>query len=419
MQDNIDEFEINAKKQELDNGLRVVIKDINSKIILSKLRVNWGIINEKEEERGFSHILEHWIMGNNTNGDIKYRVIDLNAITKLDRTEFNAEIVKDDVEAYFQWLSKIFCPSFNEDILKLEKKRIMEEEEVVKREAKYFFKIKDIIYRGHPKGIVPFKNKRDINQITAEELKKFYKRGYYPANMDLILVGSIPRGIEKKIKEHFGGYKSSLERAPPYIFPELEELPEKILIYEEISGAKKEDKTAGISLHFIITKQDKLTDYSAALLSFLLGNPSNSILFNELSLNRGLTYSVCGNYNSDYNAREFKIMTEVCAKRVDEALDIIFKEIDNLKKREIDNGVLSLVKRNLRNRIFRKTNSLEGYMYLIEAEMDSENTIKEHLERLEEVDTRKLLEAANKYLPDRDKGKYLLLIEEELKKKNG
>src|SRR3989344_6026179 len=192
----------NYRKFRLGNGLLVALQETPTQTVSGRLRVWHGALNEKKGEEGIAHFLEHSLM---TGGSQKYdpeRADEIrgtfgffNAFTGLEETFFPVDMLAEDSQLFLEYVSDAaFNPRFEVSRVEEERQRVLRETADAKSNPKF----KD--GKACREAVVGF--------ASVDTLREFHQRGYHPNNMDLILVGALPKNIEDLVQENFAQFPS-------------------------------------------------------------------------------------------------------------------------------------------------------------------------------------------------------------------
>ncbi|MGP1360754.1 M16 family metallopeptidase [Campylobacter sp.] len=213
---------------ELKNGLKYYIKEnkFPQKTAIFYLVINSGSTDEKENEKGLAHFLEHMAF-NGSRDFSKNELIkqleslgvkfgaDLNAQTSYDQTSYTLSInvneknLKDVFKVFSNWVDGVRV-----DAKELDKERgvIMEEERQRNTPAYRLYKAQtkelfggSIYYDRSPIG-----DMKVIKSVSAPELQKFYERLYQPRFMSFVAVGDFDKNeIKNLVQNSFNGAKNT------------------------------------------------------------------------------------------------------------------------------------------------------------------------------------------------------------------
>lgn len=418
----------NYKEYKLDNGLVVALQETPTQTIAAKLRVNYGSSHEKKGEEGMAHFLEHCLV---TGGSKKYNPAQAdeirgsfgfsNASTNIGRTFFTGQMLVEDFEKWLDYVSNhVFTPRFDQDRVNGERERVLREISDAKsnplHQANQEFK--SVFYRGHPKGRFVLGREEIVREADLEKIATFYSRGYHPNNMDLIVVGGLPQNTEELIKKYFG--ESLRGENTRKDFPQLKTLKGKQVIQrpasERYNVDNPEESSAYICLAYIGPIGTHIDNYLVRAMNQILGGDTNSLLFQNIGLKKGLAYHVETSYDGDYNAGELRIDTCVPAKRIDEAVDSIFEEIQRMKTERVDERKVERIRRTAKYNLAKAFESNEGHISAIDLKLDEGLTPESFIEGYNGVTPDRILEVANRYLPNKEQGNYILYIRDPLRK---
>ncbi|MFW6173919.1 MAG: hypothetical protein ACOC5T_09255 [Elusimicrobiota bacterium] len=111
-----------------------------------------------------------------------------------------------------------------------------------------------------------------------------------------------------------------------------------------------------------------------------------------------------------------RIDAYVPAKRIDEAIDSLFEQIQRMKTEKVDEKKVERIRRTAKYNLAKAFESNEGHISAIDLKLDEGLTPESIMEGYNGVTPDRILEVANRYLPDREKGNYVLYIRNPLTK---
>lgn len=416
------------KKYKLNNGLVVALQNTPTQTVFGKLRINSGAFHEKKGEEGLAHFLEHClVMGGSDkyNAELSDKIrcsLDyFNASTNIGRTFLVGDVLINNLESWVDFVSEsVLRPRFDKAKCEGERGRVLREIADSKSNSTYSQnrELNRLLYRGHPKGLVTLGKEDIIKNTSLDKIKQFYSERFYPNNMDLILAGGLPANIEEIIDSCFGDASSGQDTRID--FPEGQPLKGKKVIHKytpEICNKENpEDSSARLIICTATPAEQHPDSYALKIISQILGGDANSYLFNRMGVERGLAYYVSSSYDGNYNFGELNINASVPANRIDEALDTAFEEINRMKNQKVSDKRMERIKRIVQYKAAKTFESNEGHISAIETLLDYNLTPELMIEGFSSVTPATIQEVANKYLPDREKGDYLIYIRDPLKK---
>ena len=206
----------------LPNKLKVVLlKDTRNPIIISSIWYRVGSSYESAGSTGISHVLEHMMF----KGTEKVKAGEFSKIIKkLGGTE-NAFTGRD-FTGYYQKINKEHlekCLEIEADRMKnlsLKQNDFKKEIDVIKEErrlrvedrpiSKAFEKTLLQAFGYHGYGIPIIGTMNDLNHLTLDDIKNWYKQFYSPNNATLIIAGDIEGSkIKKLIEKYFASIENT------------------------------------------------------------------------------------------------------------------------------------------------------------------------------------------------------------------
>ncbi|SDK20967.1 zinc protease [Methylophilus rhizosphaerae] len=201
----------------LGNGLKVIVQeDHRAPVVVSQIWYRAGSLDEVNGKTGVAHVLEHMMFKGTKDvpaGQFSRQIAAAggkeNAFTGKDYT------------CYFQQLEKSKLPlSFQLEADRMANLQITDAEfakeiEVVKEERRWRTEDKpqsrvseqfdSLVYRAHPYGrpVVGFMN--DLDNMTAEDAREWYRTWYVPNNVTVVVVGDVQAAEVFKLAEQTFG----------------------------------------------------------------------------------------------------------------------------------------------------------------------------------------------------------------------
>ncbi len=418
----------NYRTYKLQNGLVLAFQNTPTKTISAKLNVNYGALHEKEGEEGMAHFLEHCLV---TGGNKKYNLSHadrirgsfgyVNAQTNVARTSFLGGMLTEDLEKWLDFFSQqVFNPLFEESRVNGERARVLREIADDRSSSSYFIagEFDRAFYREHPAGKNVLGKEEVVISTKIEKLKKFHERGFHPNNMDLLLVGGLPENLEQIIERYFAILPAGENMRA--VFPQLPDLTEKIILHRSfkdlLNKERIENSSAQIGITSIACSESNKDTYALGILAHVLGGDASSRLFQVLGLEKGLAYDAGTRYKGNHNAMAIQTYAKVPAGRIEEAVLTIFEEMQKLKTEKIDEPYMDRIKKLVAYGVAKEVDSNENLLVSLESQLAGGKSPEEKLERYNKVTSDEVLEAAQRYLPDRETGKYILSIKDPLLK---
>jgi zinc protease len=203
----------------LDNGLTLIVhEDHKAPIVAVNVWYHVGSKNEKPGRTGLAHLFEHLMFnGSEHFKDEWFRSIekvgatDMNGTTSSDRTNYFQNVPKDALD-YLLWLESDRMGHF---LGALTQEKLDEQRGVVQNEKRqgdnqpYRIAWKLITEncwpKGHPYSWEVIGSMEDLNALTLEDAKTWFKTYYGAANATLVIAGDVkPEEVLQKVKRTFG-----------------------------------------------------------------------------------------------------------------------------------------------------------------------------------------------------------------------
>ena len=276
----------------LSNGIKVIIEEAEGELTNFTIGFNGGALQD-DEYLGICHYIEHGLFlgtKNRSEEDInkefdKYFGF-YNAMTNYSYVAYYGTTFNEDFKKGIELYSDILLnPTFPVEKLNREKNIIYTEidewlqNEKLKSESILFSKIFDSRLQNIIHG-----TKESIKEITKENVIEKYESIYVAENCTISIVTALKSDeVLKVLEENF----SSMKRGYKISYPERKVLSgNKIVVNNEKSNTAT--VFASVDLHGL-NKEEKECMY---VLDYILGNGTNSILYDRLRTTKALVYDV-------------------------------------------------------------------------------------------------------------------------------
>jgi zinc protease len=219
---------------QLDNGLKVVVQeDHRAPVVVSQVWYRAGSLDEVNGKTGVAHVLEHMMFKGTKDipaGQFSRLVAAAggkeNAFTAQDQTTYYQQLEKSQLPLSFKLeADRMANLNFSNEEFAKEIKVVMEERRwrtEDKPQSKVNEQFNSTIYHVHPYGrpVVGWMN--DLENMTADDAREWYKNWYAPNNATLVVVGDVSAPeVLKLAKQYFGKVKThALPTRKPQIEPE-------------------------------------------------------------------------------------------------------------------------------------------------------------------------------------------------------
>ena len=287
-----------ARKWILPNGLTIIVQEDRSAPVASvQAWCATGSVNEDERlGAGMSHILEHMLFkGTKTRSTsaIAQQIQDvggyINAYTSFDRTVYWIDVPKAGVATALEVLSDAMVNST------LPEDEYVKEQEVIRREFAMGFDDPDRMisqllfvtaYQRHPYRFPVIGDLEIFNQLTRDDVMRYYHSRYVPNNLTFIVVGDVDAD---QVRDHLTkllGEVAEKSLRPLFIPREPQQLGRRDAHQEFATELSR------ISLAWHVPEITHPDVPALDLLSIILGEGRSSRLFRRVREETGLAYGV-------------------------------------------------------------------------------------------------------------------------------
>ena len=397
-------FSLSYQYHTLNNGIKVIHRNIPGSVAHCGLMVNTGSRDEQSHESGLAHFMEHMIF-KGTKKRKAYHILssiennggDLNAFTTKEETCVYASFL---TPTYKQSLELFADVAFNSIF---PEKEIAKEKEVILDEINsyndspselIFDDFENLIFRGHPLGRNILGDLQSVNSFKRQDLLKFSKNNYGTNQMVLASVGNLSmKQLIKWTEQYFSEYSTSPSK-------QLRQTYKQYQPREEIM-AKEAHLAHCLTGNQAYGQNDKKR-FALLLLSNLLGGPTlNSRLSMSLREKHGYAYTIESYYQPYSDTGIFGIYFGTEQKLVDKSLSLIKKELRLLNEKKLGTIQLHRAKKQIEGQVAINGESFLNEMLGIAKShliYDQVQSMEELLKQIERITTEDLLEVANEIL---------------------
>lgn len=395
-----------VKRHFLDNGLEVLTVKKDTQIASVNVGIRVGSLDEKLEEKGIAHFIEHMLFKGTDNRN--YEEIndslellggEYNAYTDYAATVYTISCLAEEIKNGVEILGDmIINSSFRDEEIEKERGVILAEIRTSKDDVEdlSFKKINDEAFVKSPLKYDVAGLEENVKCYNKDELKKFYNKYYVPNNAVITIVSSFDH---EEALESISKWFSNWEKG--------EEIKREII--EEKNLAKtiitEKDNIEQSTIVYLYTFYDLDRKYELPLriLNHRLGESANSLLFREVRENRGLAYDIYTNLDMTKNVKTLYIYTAVGEDDIDAARESIEATLDGIKDRSISIGDrdLTLMKKVHKTAVIstlEDPSELCNYILHQSLECEDIHEFVDDMERLNNLDTNKIYEVSKMVL---------------------
>lgn len=387
----------------LNNGLRVVHQRIpGSRSVHCGFIVNTGSSSENAATNGVAHLIEHCVF-KGTKRRKPYHILsrienvggEVEAFTTREKTVYFTSTLSRYADRSIELLTDIlFNPVFPEAEVNKEKRVIREEIEMYEDmpEESLMDDFHGLIFSGHPLGFNELGTKRTLEGLSREEIVQFHRQHYVPGNMSVAIVGNV---TPKKVSQIISRY---LEPLPKGNVALQKSRPDSTTRSFQQTITKDFQQAYCILGSEAYGRHDDKRYAAAVLNTFLGGAGMSSKLNMEIREKYGYVYQIDTGYLPYEATGLFTIDFSADKEKLEKCLELISKELRNIRRQKLGKLQLSRAKRQLLSQIAMGEENSQVLLQSLARNLLDYNdvvTMERFKEKIEAVTSADILEAAN------------------------
>jgi len=251
-----------------------------------------GSRNEKPDEHGISHLLEHMAFKGTKRRNARQIAEeieavggDLNAATSIESTAYYARVLKADVPLALDVLSDIIAePTFDAEELRREQNVIVQEIGAVEDapDDLVFDRLQETAFPKQAVGRSILGTPETVRSFNPARLRTYLSRNYRAPNMIVAAAGAVDHdAIVADTEKRFASFAGAAA-------PESE--PANFRGGTRVETRDLEQVHIAVALQGVPVRDDDL--YNLQVFTNVLGSGMSSRLFQEVRENRGLCYAI-------------------------------------------------------------------------------------------------------------------------------
>lgn len=365
MKDSRNDSSTDVRKTVLDNGMKVITEHIESvRSISVGIWVKTGSRNEKENQAGITHFLEHMLF-KGTKSRSAYDIAQsmesvggyLNAFTSTEYTCYYSRCLDTKLDRAMEVLSDMVRnPIFPEEELEKEKKVVLEEMKMYRDSPDdvIFEEFSGRIFRGHPLGrpVLGFEN--TVSSFTRENLFDYMNERYRPDNLLVAVAGNVNHEDVVELAEswlnHEVSHRTENEGQPLPPYEQFRsEVTKPIEQTHMITGRR--------ALNF-----DHPDKYQLLLANTVLGGGMSSRLHQNIREKYGYCYAI-GTFNQSFlDSGLYGVYVGTDQEYVDHVRRLIAAEFNRMREEKVDAKELNEAKAHLKGKLLLSQESTSNRM---------------------------------------------------------
>lgn len=349
----------------MESGLKVILLENRTfPVVALQIWVKTGSADEKEDEAGMCHFIEHMIFKGTEKrkvGEMAKEIESLggsiNAYTSYDHTVYHITIASRYADMALDILSDaIQHPVFDPTELEKEREVILEEIRMGEDDPsrRLFRQTMATAFKNHPYGRPVIGYEKTIRAITREQMLSFFKRWYSPDRIVFVAVGDFDlQAMEQKTRALFKGFQRPSESLPE----RLKESEQKEIRSSLTFGKFKETYLQMAVPIPSITHEDTP---GLDALEQILGGGETSRLVQKVKLEKGLVHSISASAYMPKDPGLFIIGATLSAENLGRAVEEILNEIERLIREGVTAEELYRVRINAESSLIYDRQTVQG-----------------------------------------------------------
>ena len=356
---------MNLLHHTLPNGIRLVHKTVPNMIAHCGVIINTGSRDEKENEHGMAHFVEHMLFKGTAKrktyhilSSLEDRGGELNAYTTKEETAIYGSFLKNDYNKALDIISDvIFNSTFPE-------KEILKEKEVITEEINsyrdtpselIFDDFEEMIYEGEPIGRNILGSEKSLGNFNRNMIHEFISSNYNPKGMVVCSVGNIrEKQLLKLFEKYFGNIPAKETGSARTAFTSYKPS------YKTISKNTWQDHCIIGNMAYDVRDKKRLAMF---LLNNILGGQGlNSRLNLSMREKNGFAYNVESNYIPYCDSGIFMIYFGTDRKNREKSINVALKELKRLREQKLGMTQLQKAKNQIKGNIARGRENNENLM---------------------------------------------------------
>jgi zinc protease len=370
------EFKVPVEYYKLPNGLRVVLSpDHTAPTVCVAVYYRIGFRIEPKDRTGFAHLFEHMMFQGSKNlGKMEFiQLVQknggiLNGSTRFDFTNYFEILPSNKLE------TALWAEADRMNGLDVTEGNLTNQKGVVSNEVKV--NVLNRPYGGFPWLDMPqyanenwynahnfYGELKDIDAATLTDVQAFFKTYYAPNNAALAIVGDFDSAQAKQwVEKYFGTIQPS--QLPPR--PDLTEPRQD----KEKRETKPDPliKRPAIAFAYHMPERNTPEYFAMGLLDQILVQGNDSLLYQELVQNRGLTAKVEGGINYLGNMYDYEgpmlwmaNLTYDPSTSSDTIMKAVDAVVEPLRAKPVENEMLNRARVKLRSSLYDTLSTFSGF----------------------------------------------------------
>lgn len=400
----------------LNNGIRIIHRQVNSDVAHCGILVNVGTRDENEDQIGIAHFTEH-LLFKGTSKRRAYHILnrmesvggEIDAYTTKEETCLMSSFLVEFYERAIELLDDVvFNSTFPQKEIEKERDVIIDEINSYKDSPSdnIFDEFEEYIFENHPLGHNILGTKKSLKKFKTGDFIKFVGENYSTDKIIFCSVGNIEFSKLTKLCEKYIGKH-------PARTSTTQRLPFRNNIkFEKIQKNAHTHQSNCVLGNYAYSYSNPKRLPLFLLSNILAGPGMNTRLNLSLREHHGLSYNIESNYSTYEDTGLFSIYFSSDKDKVDNAINLIFKELENIKTKKMGTLQLSRAQKQLigqvaiESEVNSSTLFSMGKSFMIYNKAEG---LQETMAMINSITAEQIMEVANEIF-DRDKFSTLIYL---------
>lgn len=336
--------------KKLQNGISVALEEIAYvRSISFGIWVKNGSRNERAEENGVSHFIEHMMFKGTENRTAKQiaQAMDavggqINAYTTKEYTCYHTRVLDEHFGRALDVMSDMLLrSSFDQKDVEKERNVIIEEINMYEDapEELVHDALQDTIWRNTPLGVPILGTAKTISTFTSESIRTYFEQNYHTENIVLSVAGNF------KTEEMLEMLNKSLGDWHPRC--PLQQYNAKAMYQTAQVVRQKDVEQVQTCIAFPALEREHPMKYALGVFNTIFGGGMSSRLFQKIREENGLTYSIYSYTTSFADTGLFSITGAMNPNQMERVYELVAKEIADVKKNLLPQDLVDITKEQL------------------------------------------------------------------------
>ncbi len=390
----------------LSNGIRCVLKTVRSEVCYCSMTIGAGSRDEREDERGVAHLLEHTLF-KGTQRRKAYQVNcrlenlggEINAFTTKEETVVHATVMRRDFGKAVELMDDIiFHSTFPHEEVEKEKEVIADEINMYKDspDERIYDDFEDLLFADSELGHNILGTKRGLARLHREQIEQFVERNYTTDRMVFAAIGNIsPKRFVATVERYLGAERATVRNHQRVV-------PERIERFEKCIGRQQHQvrEVMGTRAYALDDKRR----LALILMTNILGGPSAASRLNvALRERRALTYCVEALYTPLSDCGMFSIYFSCEKEKLEQCREILRRELERIMNEPLTPRQLSIAKKQFIGGFAISAENNEAYMLAVGKSFlafGAVDSLEEVYRKVDEIRPEDIVAVAKDILPN-------------------